>query len=60
VWLTDIAGLSRKEAVQLMRWTAGALLRAALADGGAIGLQSRRAGTVRRGSRRLGSSRPSS
>jgi AcrR family transcriptional regulator len=34
VWLTDIAGLSRKEAVQLMRWSAGALLRAALADGG--------------------------
>jgi hypothetical protein len=35
VWLTDIAGLSRKEAVQLMRWSAGALLRSALADGGA-------------------------
>jgi AcrR family transcriptional regulator len=34
VWLTDIAGLSRKEAVQLMRWSAGALLRSALADGG--------------------------
>lgn len=33
VWLTDIAGLSRQEAVQLMRWSAGALLRAALADG---------------------------
>jgi AcrR family transcriptional regulator len=36
VWLTDVAGLSRKEAVQLMRWSAGALLRAALADGGAV------------------------
>ena len=35
VWLTDIAGLSRKEAVQLMRWSAGALLRSAIADGGA-------------------------
>jgi AcrR family transcriptional regulator len=35
VWLTDIAGLSRKEAVQLMRWSAGALLRSGLADGGA-------------------------
>jgi AcrR family transcriptional regulator len=35
VWLTDIAGLSRKEAVQLMRWSAGALLRSAMADGGA-------------------------
>jgi AcrR family transcriptional regulator len=35
VWLTDIAGLSRKEAVQLMRWSAGAMLRSAIADGGA-------------------------
>src|SRR5258706_14943012 len=34
-WLTDIAGLSRKEAVQLMRWSAGALLRSAVAAGGA-------------------------
>jgi AcrR family transcriptional regulator len=34
VWLTDIAGVSRKEAVQLMRWSAGALLRSALADAG--------------------------
>jgi len=34
VWLTDIAGLSRKEAVQLMRWSAGALLRSALAENG--------------------------
>jgi len=34
VWLTDIAGLSRPEAVELMRWSAGALLRAALADSG--------------------------
>jgi AcrR family transcriptional regulator len=32
VWLTDIAGLSRKEAVQVMRQSARALLRAALAD----------------------------
>ena len=32
VWLTDIAGLSRSEAVELMRWSAGALLRSALAD----------------------------
>jgi hypothetical protein len=36
VWLTDVAGLSRKEAVQLMRWSAGALLRAALADRGTV------------------------
>ena len=46
VWLTDIAGLSRKEAVQLMRWSAGALLQSALADGGRIGLQSRPAGNA--------------
>ncbi len=32
VWLTDIGGLSRRKAVQLMRWSAGAMLRAALAD----------------------------
>ena len=32
VWLTDIAGLSRKEAVQVMRQSARALLRSALAD----------------------------
>jgi len=32
VWLTDIAGLSRPEALELMRWSAGALLRSALVD----------------------------
>jgi hypothetical protein len=32
VWLTDIAGLSRKEAVHVMRQSARALLRSALAD----------------------------
>ena len=32
VWLTDIAGLSRKQAVDVMRGTARALLRSALAD----------------------------
>jgi AcrR family transcriptional regulator len=31
VLLTDIAGLSRREAVEVMRWSAGALLRSALA-----------------------------
>jgi AcrR family transcriptional regulator len=30
VWLTDIAGLSRDEAVALMRWSARAMLEAAL------------------------------
>ncbi|MEP7021671.1 MAG: helix-turn-helix domain-containing protein [Pseudonocardiales bacterium] len=32
VWLTDVAGLSRDEAVELMQWSARALLRQALAD----------------------------
>ena len=31
VWLTDVAGLSRKEAVKTMRWSARSLLEAALA-----------------------------
>ncbi len=30
VWLTDIAGLTRKEAADVMRWSARALLQAAL------------------------------
>src|SRR5467141_3614124 len=54
VWLTDIAGLSRKEAVQLMRWSAGALLQSALAESGAAGRHIKRgrrvSGTTRRGS----------
>ncbi|WP_426938761.1 TetR/AcrR family transcriptional regulator [Pseudarthrobacter sp. S3] len=33
VWLTDVGGLSREEAVASMRWTAGALLKRALLDG---------------------------
>src|SRR5260370_29854740 len=37
VWLTDVAGLSRKDAVQLMRWSAGALLLSPLAESGAAG-----------------------
>lgn len=32
VWLTDIAGLSRPDAVEVMTWSARALLRAALAE----------------------------
>jgi len=31
-WLTDVASLSRPDAVQLMRWSAQALMQAALAD----------------------------
>lgn len=33
VWLTDIAGLTRAQAVESMRWSAQALLRTALASG---------------------------
>jgi AcrR family transcriptional regulator len=33
VWLVDVAGLSRGRAVELMRWSALALFRAALAEG---------------------------
>lgn len=33
IWLTDIAGLSRDEAVDVMRWSARALLQAALTAG---------------------------
>jgi len=32
VWLTDVAGLSRQQASRLMRWSALALLRTALAE----------------------------
>jgi AcrR family transcriptional regulator len=32
VWLTDVAGLSRDDATKLMRWSARALLDAALTD----------------------------
>lgn len=32
VWLTDIAGLSRPQAVELMRWSTRGLLQAALTD----------------------------
>ncbi|HZQ86629.1 MAG TPA: TetR family transcriptional regulator, partial [Acidimicrobiales bacterium] len=32
VWLTDVAGLSRDEAIDLMRWSAGAMLSAAITD----------------------------
>ncbi len=32
VWLTDVAGLSRQEASELMRWSALALLRTALTE----------------------------
>jgi AcrR family transcriptional regulator len=37
VWLTDMAGLSRKEAAEVMRWSALSLLRAALAEGAGRG-----------------------
>ena len=34
VWLTDIAGVSREDAIELMRWSAGALLDRALREHG--------------------------
>lgn len=37
VWYTDIAGLSRPQAVKLMRWSARALLQCALDERGGIG-----------------------
>jgi AcrR family transcriptional regulator len=33
VWLTDVAGLSREEAMRMMRWSARSLLRSALVNG---------------------------
>src|SRR2546425_638445 len=57
VWLTDIAGLSRKEAVGLMRWSTGALLRSALAESRGKGHQIGRARRVGVSSRRGGSHR---
>lgn len=32
-WMTDVAGLPREKAAELMRWSAGALLRSALQHG---------------------------
>jgi len=32
VWLTDVAGLSRDDATELMRWSAKSLLHAALTN----------------------------
>ncbi|MEY2399695.1 MAG: hypothetical protein QOJ00_2869 [Actinomycetota bacterium] len=37
VWLKDVAGLSNTEALRLMRWSARALVRAALDDAGYVG-----------------------
>ncbi|WP_353646805.1 TetR family transcriptional regulator [Mesorhizobium sp. WSM2239] len=37
VWLTDIGGLSREEAVRLMRWSARALFQAALSEASTAG-----------------------
>jgi hypothetical protein len=34
IWLVDIGGLSRRDAVDLMRWSASAIYRSALAEGG--------------------------
>ena len=37
VWLTDVAGLSRQEAMAVMRWSARAMLRSAIAGDGPPG-----------------------
>lgn len=42
VWLTDVARLSRAEAVEVMQWSAQALLRAAIADRKRMGSTKRR------------------
>ncbi|MDN4642791.1 TetR/AcrR family transcriptional regulator [Arthrobacter sp. PsM3] len=39
VWLTDIGGLSREQAMESMRWSARALLQQALASGPPPGVQ---------------------
>jgi AcrR family transcriptional regulator len=39
VWLTDVAGLSRQQAVEVMRWSAETLLRTALPDADAVTAQ---------------------
>ena len=36
VWLTEVAGVSREAAARTMRWSAAAMLSAALADGGPL------------------------
>ncbi|MEY2402549.1 MAG: hypothetical protein QOD38_100 [Acidimicrobiaceae bacterium] len=46
-WLTDVAGLSQREAVKLMRWSALALYRSAIADGGPPAPASARSARVR-------------
>jgi hypothetical protein len=56
VWLTDIAGLSRKEAVELMRWSTGALLRSALAERTTAGRPIKRRGPKEGSTRRRGRS----
>jgi AcrR family transcriptional regulator len=38
VWLTDVAGLSRRDARELMGWSARAMLKAAMADNGTRGV----------------------
>jgi hypothetical protein len=42
VWLCDVAGLSRSDAVGLMHWSAHALLRSALADSKVKGRRAKR------------------
>jgi AcrR family transcriptional regulator len=46
-WLIDIAGLSRRDAVRTMRWSAGALLRSAIAERPVDGRGDQSSGMVR-------------
>lgn len=48
VWLTDVAGLSRAKARELMCWSARALLQAALADDGRVASRRRGRAHTRR------------
>jgi AcrR family transcriptional regulator len=47
-WLTDVAGLSRPDARELMRWSARALLQAAIGDNGTRGASRGKARGARR------------
>ena len=50
VWLIDVAGLSRDDAIELMQWSARALLQSAIADK-ASNASARRARSTRDGAR---------
>lgn len=59
VWLTDVAGLSSDEAIELMRWSARAMLQSALAARPALAKSSGRSGQTTAGTARRTGRRPS-